>query len=727
MNKTRILIVEDESVVSLDIRMQLEKMGYAVIGAVATGEQAVDVALRDLPDLVLMDIKLKGEMDGIQAASIIRESIDIPVIFLTAFADEKTLSRAKVSGPFGYALKPLDQRELYINIEIGLYKHKLERALRESEERYMLALQGSKDGIWDWKINTGEFFFSDRWLSMLGYSRERVVHNLDGWLNLIHPEDRRTLKTALEDHIQGLTPHLEMEHRMMHQDGGVIWVSTRGEAIRDASGIAYRISGSQTDITERKKIEEQLLHNAFHDSLTGLPNRALIMERIERSIKRIKRRPEDGYGILFLDLDRFKMVNDTLGHNAGDQLLSQIARRFEKMVRSEDTVARLGGDEFIFLQEGINDLGDCEALAKRILSELQIPFEIMNKSLTVSGSIGIVFGEKSYEHADEVLRDADIAMYRAKTQGRNRHVVFRPDFRRRIVIQAELENRLRHALKENEFRLHYQPVVSLFDNKVVGFEALIRWQPEGYEMVSPAEFIPIAEECGLIIPIGDWVIETACQQLIDWQDRFHGAQPLWVSVNLSCKQFGDPKLGSRILEILEKTGLPPASLRLEITEGRFMENPKLAIQTLQKLIDRGVQIYIDDFGTGYSSLSSISDYPVNLLKIDRAFISLMESNDKNREIVGTIIRLAQDLKLETIAEGVETKGQIQLLSKLSCSFAQGYFFSGAFPPESIDKILGKNLELMISGKNPFADAGVFETASIVKEYILSPANRELKS
>lgn len=719
MSTTKILIVEDESVVALDIRMQLEKLSYTVIGSVSTGEKAVETALQSRPDLILMDIKLRGEIDGIEAASRIRAKADIPIIFLTAFADERTLTRAKISGPFGYVLKPLDGRELYINIEIALYKHKLEQALRESEERYMLALQGSKDGIWDWNIKTGRIFFSERWLSMLGYTRGQVANDLESWLELVHPEDRKNLQTALEDHIQGLTPHFEMEHRMLHQDGGTIWVLTRGEAVRDPSRTAYRISGSQTDITERKKIEEQLLHNAFHDSLTDLPNRALMMERIERAIQRLKRRSDDGYAIQFLDLDRFKMVNDTLGHNAGDELLIEIARRFEKMIRATDTVARLGGDEFVFLQEGITELKDCESFAERILKELRIPYEINGQPLTISGSIGIVFGEQDYEHADEILRDADIAMYRAKTHGRNRYVVFKQDFRRRVIHLAEIEKRLRSAIENDEFRLHYQPVVSLGDKRVVGFEALIRWQPDGDDLIPPSEFIPIAEECGLIIPIGEWVIQTACRQLKQWQSLFEGNQPLWVSVNLSCKQLTQPGLGDRVLEILEETQLSPSSLRLEITEGRFMENPTLAIQILQELIDQGVQIFIDDFGTGYSSLSAIHDYPVNLLKIDRAFITLMETNDKNREIVGTIIRLANDLKLETIAEGVETAGQLNLLNKLHCTFAQGYYFSQAFPPDAIETILGKNMELLAPYEPVDTTGDTFTTRGIVNEFVLT--------
>lgn len=424
MARTRILVVEDESIVALDIQQRLQRMGYQVVGVAATGEAAIRQAEQARPDLVLMDIKLRGEMDGIEAADTIRNRFHLPVIFLTAFADDTTLQRAAVTEAFGYILKPFEERELAINIEIALYKHEMERKLRESEERYMLAAQAANDGLWDWDLQTDSIYFSSRWKAMLGYEDHEVGNSPSDWLDKVHPDDLEQLQVALAAHLRGLTEHLEKEYRMLHRDGTYRWVLTRGLLVRNPEGVAYRVVGSQTDIDARKKAEEQLLHDAVHDALTGLPNRTLFLDRLSQVLERANRSAEYTFAVLFLDLDQFKVINDSLGHNAGDELLVAIGQLFRRSLRSTDTVARLGGDEFVILLDDLHDPNEAVRVAMRIQDALKAPFQVQGQFAYTSASIGIVSSVHGYERTMDILRDADIAMYQAKAMGKACYAVF---------------------------------------------------------------------------------------------------------------------------------------------------------------------------------------------------------------------------------------------------------------------------------------------------------------
>ena len=427
------------------------------------------------------------------------------------------------------------------------------------------------------------------------------------------------------------------------------------------------------DIEERKELERQLKHQAFYDALTGLPNRALFHDRLEQALVRTGRR-KNKIGLLYLDLDNFKLVNDSLGHQTGDRLLIAAAHRLRACVRAEDTIARLGGDEFVVLLENLVTEADALPLAAGITRQFVWPFPLDGRDLVVSVSIGIALGDASQTETDSLLRNADVAMYRAKAAGKGRYVVFDPSMHKDTLARLDLETDLRRALKDGELRLHYQPVVCIKTGQVTELEALVRWQHPVRGLILPAYFIPIAEETGLIVPLGEWVLEQACRQMAAWNDQAFAAGPLTVSVNLSPRQFQSPNLADDVLRTLGNTGLAPSCLKLEITEGAIMQDFDATITTLQQLKRLGVQIAIDDFGTGYSSLAYLKRLPLDVLKIDRSFVKGIGEDHEDTAIVRAIISLAGSLNLTVTAEGVERAEQAALLNAWACDQGQGYHF-----------------------------------------------------
>jgi diguanylate cyclase (GGDEF)-like protein len=444
------------------------------------------------------------------------------------------------------------------------------------------------------------------------------------------------------------------------------------------------------EIIERQRVQQQLIHDALHDGLTGLPNRTLLMERIEFTIQQAKLNADYMYALLFIDLDRFKIINDSLGHAVGDQLLIAVSNLLQQCLRDSDIVARLGGDEFIILLDEIKDIHDATAIGDRILHKLRSPFDIEGQNIFTTASIGVVFGSDSYKNASDLLRDADIAMYRAKFKGKARYEIFDQTMYHETLKQIELENSLRLAIKRNEFVLHYQPIISLGNNDLVGFEALIRWQHPSRGFVSPVEFIPIAEETGLIVDIGEWLLKEACQQLQKWQKQFDfipQVASLKMSINLASQQLQEPEFIHKLDQALEETGLDGSSLRLEITESVLIEPGGSVQNTLKQIRNRNIKLSIDDFGTGYSSLSYLRRFPIDNLKIDRSFIQQMNCDSENFEIVRVIITLAKTLGMDAISEGVETLQQLQQLRALGCEFGQGYLFAKPLSPSAVESVL----------------------------------------
>ncbi len=588
------------------------------------------------------------------------------------------------------SLSPVSSEEGEVTAFVALIEDVTDRvaarqALEESEQRYALAVAGANDGIWDWNIRTGKAYFSDRWQKMLGYSEDDMDGTLDAWLGRVHPEDIDDVRTAIERHTLSVTPHFASEHRVCNKDGDYRWVSARGLIVFDDNGEPNRMAGSFTEITDRKTFENQLFHDAFHDNLTGLPNRALFTDRLNHAIQRSTRKRAEHFAVLFLDFDRFKMINDTLGHQVGDRMLMEISGRLTLCLRPTDTVARFGGDEFAVLIEDLQDHEQVIVVTERIIESMRKPFKLEGHDIVSSASIGIAIGDGSYTRSEEVLRDADIAMYEAKHGGKDQYIVFNNEMGVSVVRALQIENNLRRAVERDQLRLVYQPIVDLKTGHIASFEALLRWRSPDGEEISPTEFVPIAEDSGLIQNIGLWVLRAACQQTVDWMRRYPDVPPIAMSVNVAPRQLGQPSLVGNVAAVLADTGMPPELLRLEITESAIMENRTLITERLEQLKQLGVTLYVDDFGTGYSSLGHLQSFPIDALKIDRTFVFRMGPNGENSEIVRSVTALADSLSFKVVAEGVETTTHLRLLSQLHCQYGQGYLFSKAVEKEDAER------------------------------------------
>ena len=809
----KILIVEDEVIIAMDLRQRLERFGYQVVGIAATGEQALQICERAPPDLVMMDIVLRGGLDGIETAVRINSRHDVPIVYLTAFGDEKTLMRARDTAPYGYLVKPYRPEEVRACIEVALYKHGMERQLRRSERWFAKTLHCVSDGvlatneegkvrfvnpqaarITGWQEQDALGLPASQVLSVLGerdrqpledpvrialerralpeqrltgivaapdgreciieYGAAPIVDNDDALLGSVVAlrdiSHRRQIERALveseerfhsafdfaaigmalvaldgrflqlnqvichvlgrsEPEVRGLTlqsvchaddvsvldTHLQallteglnsfsIELRLMNAEARVTQTLISVSLVSDADSVPVYYIVQVQDITARRMAEARLTYLAQYDHLTGLYNRASLTRTLEQTLT-LCRRQSQRVANLFVDLDNFKLINDTLGHGAGDDVLTTVARRLRGAVRETDLVGRFGGDEFVVVLVGIDTAETAQRVADKLVEAMQEPILASGQEVEVTFSIGVALFPDDATDAERLIAAADDAMYRAKELGKNGSAFYSRDWGSQVSQRMMLESSVRRAVTQHQFELAYQPIYDA-EGRPRRVEALVRWRHPERGLIPPDEFIPLAERSGLIVPLGNWVLATACQEVRRWHQS--GATDVVLAINVSARQFRDPKLVQTLATVLAETGIDPGRLELELTESAIMQQPERAGAVLRELRAMGVHLAVDDFGTGYSSLSYLKRLPFQTLKIDRSFVVDLPNNREAVAIVNAVITMSRELGLKVIAEGVETAAQFEFLRRQGCDFMQGYYLHRPGPAATISRLFG---------------------------------------
>lgn len=681
-----VLIVDDDPACLAVLGQLCSHAGHHILTA-TSGEDAIESLRTHQPDLVLLDVNLPG-LSGFDVLTHIRGTADgtrLPVIMVTAELGRENTVRAFREGANDYVTKPLDHELTMARINLQLRLREAQSELLRSQQRYTMAALGSRIGLWDWDVERGDVFLSARWKEMLGYADNDFESTIEHWIERIHPDDRSELNDIIHNPLTVAHGRFECEIRMRHRDGSYRWMLCSGAVEANNEGAISRLAGSLADITEGK----------VRDVLTGLPNRLLFEEQLARVLK--ERTSDQALSaVLFLDLDNFKIINDSLGHDAGDVLLCSVARRLENCLRGSDliardksgwSVARHGGDEFTVLLHQLQSRRDAEVIATRIISALTEPLQIGASEVGVGVSVGIAFADGPGKAPSDAIREADTAMYHAKTSGRGQYRVYDPEMQSVASARLALETDLRNAIKTEQFHLLYQPIVRISSGRIEGMEALCRWRHPRGESIGPDVFVPVLESMGLITRLTRMVTDIACRDVMDWNDVQSGTEGISVTINCSSREFTQPHFKNDLLLSIARCGADPRLLRVEVTESALMEDPDQVRSIIRDLRETGIRIGIDDFGTGYSSLAYLHRIPLDLLKIDQSFIRNMLTCGETREIVRTIISLAQNLNLDIVAEGVETEEQQRLLYEMGCTHAQGFLYSQPVAAVELPRLL----------------------------------------
>jgi predicted signal transduction protein with EAL and GGDEF domain/DNA-binding response OmpR family regulator len=720
LSGSTVLVVDDDAGGRRLTRATLSKAGFKVVEA-ADGQQALDVMRVQMPDLVLMDVSMPV-MDGFTACAELRRlpgGSRVPVVMMTGLDDVQSIEHAFEVGATDFITKPINWAILPHRVRYMLRASVAIHRLNQSQRRLSNAQRIGEMGDWEWDVQQDRLVSSEQALRIFGHDTNKGALNLAAFLATVHTQDTERLQLACERAVYS-GDAFAIDHRIVLQDGSVRYVHQQVEVIeRDAGGQALQLAGAVHDVTSRKAAEEQIRQLAYFDSLTGLPNRALFVEQVQKAIARADRQAEQ-LAIMFIDLDHFKRVNDTLGHSAGDELLRQVSQRLAGLVRNADSVtrgevptdtefanltgeiadpvepsdvhsiARLGGDEFIVLLTDVRRIEDAALVAMRLVEALAEPVVIEGTEIFVGGSAGVAIYPDDGRDINTLLMNADTAMYRAKASCRGGVQFYDRSMNAQAMERLKMETRLRRALERDEFVLHFQPRVNVASGRIVGAEALIRWQDPEHGLLLPGEFIPLIEDLGLVIPIGEWVLKAASKQIAAW--RAAGVRCVPVAVNLASTHLRERGLPPLVKGLLNDHGLPLGSLEIEVTESILLTDPETSLQIAQELSDMDVPLSIDDFGTGYSSMSYLKRLPIASLKIDRSFVRDLETDPDDEAIVTAIIALAHSLKLKVVAEGVETQAQLAFLRSRRCDEYQGWLTSKAVDADAFTKLVAEHDE-----------------------------------
>jgi len=569
------------------------------------------------------------------------------------------------------------------------YKARLlaEENLEKTRERFLITAKSANDGLWDWDIQSNTIYFSSRWKEILGYAEQDVPEAVEFWFNNVHKKDVDLLKSAIEKHIQKPESPIHCVYRMKNKEGEYRWMLTRGSAVFGKDQQPYRIAGSQTDITDQVELQEKLQHGGLYDALTGLPNRILFLERANQALIRTKQEKNWTFAVIYIGIDRFKNINEAMGHSGGDLFLKQFAEKIKGFTREGDTVARIVGDEFAIMLNGVKNQATALRYAERVTEKISSTIDVLGQTFMPKVSSGVAINTIDYQNPETLIRDAELAMRQAKETVADKAVLFVEDMRSKKTKAFKIVNSLAKALENKQIEMFYQPIISLKTMDIQGFESLMRWRHPQFGLISPTEFIPLAEDSNQIVQLGTFALRTSCQQLQNWSKKFICNQNRFMSVNVSGKQLEEPDCIDVIEYVLEETGVAPALLKIEITESVFFSSSLRAKNNLSALAKLGVNLVVDDFGTGYSSLSVIHQFPFKTLKIDQSFVKDMLKNKKSYEMVRVIQSLAEALQMKTVVEGIENNDVLSCVKEIQCDYGQGYYFSKPISAEEMERLL----------------------------------------